>query len=179
MLQVTPLVVAVATAATAVGAASHSQATRPHQQAYERAYHAVRHEFGPRAPGRDIVRFGLASGRPSSDVDVVRSTQRLNYMLAPPKAIGHGLPASSPTVTTSTPATTTSTGPYAIPASIVMCESGGNPNAVNPTTGARGLYQIMPATHASVCPDLGWSVADQNICAARIWQQSGPGAWVC
>ena len=59
-----------------------------------------------------------------------------------------------------------------------MCESGGNYNAHNPS-GAHGAYQIMPGTHASICPDLSWSPADQDACAARIWRVQGRGAWVC
>ena len=37
-------------------------------------------------------------------------------------------------------------GPYSIPAYIVMCESGGDYSAVNPSSGAGGAYQILPST---------------------------------
>ena len=37
-------------------------------------------------------------------------------------------------------------GDWAIPESIVMCESGGNWGAVNPSSGAGGAYQILPST---------------------------------
>ena len=37
-------------------------------------------------------------------------------------------------------------GDWAIPESIVMCESGGNFDAVNPSSGAGGAYQILPST---------------------------------
>ena len=37
-------------------------------------------------------------------------------------------------------------GDWAIPESIVMCESGGNFEAVNPSSGAGGAYQILPST---------------------------------
>src|SRR5437763_10177486 len=46
-------------------------------------------------------------------------------------------------------AASNSTGHYSIPASIVMCESGGNYRAVNTSTGAGGAYQILPSTWAS------------------------------
>lgn len=36
---------------------------------------------------------------------------------------------------------------------IIRNESGGNPNAVNPSSGTTGLYQCMPSVHA--CPALG------------------------
>ncbi len=37
-------------------------------------------------------------------------------------------------------------GPYSIPTYIVMCESGGDYGALNPSSGAGGAYQILPST---------------------------------
>jgi peptidoglycan hydrolase CwlO-like protein len=73
-------------------------------------------------------------------------------------------------------------GPWAIPEAIVMCESGGNFQALNPGSGAGGAYQILPST---------WKLyggeglpneappAEQHRIAAMIWADSGPSAWVC
>ena len=73
-------------------------------------------------------------------------------------------------------------GPYSIPTYIVMCESGGNYSAVNPSSGAGGAYQILPST---------WELyggqglpneapkAEQDRIAAEIWADSGSSAWVC
>jgi septal ring factor EnvC (AmiA/AmiB activator) len=73
-------------------------------------------------------------------------------------------------------------GPYSIPTYIVMCESGGNYSAVNPSSGAGGAYQILPST---------WELyggqglpneapkTEQDRIAAEIWADSGPSAWVC
>jgi peptidoglycan hydrolase CwlO-like protein len=73
-------------------------------------------------------------------------------------------------------------GPYSIPTYIVMCESGGNYSALNPSSGAGGAYQILPST---------WELyggqglpheapkAEQDRIAAEIWADSGPSAWVC
>lgn len=73
-------------------------------------------------------------------------------------------------------------GPYSIPTYIVMCESGGNYSALNPSSGAGGAYQIIPST---------WAVyggrgapheapkAEQDRIAAEIWADSGGSAWVC
>jgi peptidoglycan hydrolase CwlO-like protein len=73
-------------------------------------------------------------------------------------------------------------GPYSIPTYIVMCESGGNYGALNPSSGAGGAYQILPST---------WELydgkgapheapkAEQDRIAAEIWADSGGGAWVC
>jgi len=73
-------------------------------------------------------------------------------------------------------------GPYSIPAYIVMCESGGDYGALNPSSGAGGAYQILPST---------WDLYDgqgepqnapkeeQDRIAGEIWADSGGGAWVC
>jgi len=73
-------------------------------------------------------------------------------------------------------------GPYSIPSYIVLCESGGDYGAVNPSSGAGGAYQILPST---------WSLyggrgapqdapkEEQDRIAAEIWADSGGGAWVC
>ena len=73
-------------------------------------------------------------------------------------------------------------GPWAIPEAIVMCESGGNFQALNPGSGAGGAYQILPST---------WKLyggeglpneappAEQHRIAAMILADSGPSAWVC
>ena len=73
-------------------------------------------------------------------------------------------------------------GPYSIPSSIVMCESGGNYGAVNGSSGAGGAYQILPSTWGLYggkgAPQDG-SKQEQDSIAAQIWADSGPGAWVC
>ena len=73
-------------------------------------------------------------------------------------------------------------GPYSIPSYIVMCESGGNYGAVNPSSGAGGAYQILPSTWqlygGSGAPQNG-SKSQQDQIAAQIWSDSGSGAWVC
>jgi peptidoglycan hydrolase CwlO-like protein len=73
-------------------------------------------------------------------------------------------------------------GDWAIPTSIVMCESGGSFDAVNPTSGAGGAYQILPSTWDSYggegVPNNASPQAQHDI-AAQIWQDSGGSAWVC
>ncbi len=73
-------------------------------------------------------------------------------------------------------------GPYAIPAYIVMCESGGNYSAVNPSSGAGGAYQILPSTwegYGGQGEPQNAPKAEQDRIAGEIWADSGPGAWVC
>lgn len=73
-------------------------------------------------------------------------------------------------------------GPYAIPTYIVMCESGGDYHALNPSSGAGGAYQILPSTWRAYggkgLPHQA-SKAEQDRIAAMIWRDSGPGAWMC
>jgi len=73
-------------------------------------------------------------------------------------------------------------GPYSIPTYIVMCESGGNYSALNPSSGAGGAYQILPSTWALYggkgAPQDA-PKAEQDRIAAEIWADSGGSAWVC
>jgi septal ring factor EnvC (AmiA/AmiB activator) len=73
-------------------------------------------------------------------------------------------------------------GPYSIPTYIVICESGGNYGAVNPSSGAGGAYQILPSTWALYggqgAPQDA-SKEEQDRIAAEIWADSGGSAWVC
>ena len=73
-------------------------------------------------------------------------------------------------------------GPYAIPAYIVMCESGGNYSAINPSSGAGGAYQILPSTwelYGGQGEPQSAPKAEQDRIAGEIWADSGTGAWVC
>lgn len=73
-------------------------------------------------------------------------------------------------------------GPYSIPTYIVMCESGGDYSALNPSSGAGGAYQIMPSTWEAYggkgLPHEA-SKAEQDRIAALIWAESGASPWVC
>ncbi len=73
-------------------------------------------------------------------------------------------------------------GPYSIPTYIVMCESGGNYGAVNPSSGAGGAYQILPSTwelYGGQGEPQNASKAEQDRIASEIWADSGSSAWVC
>lgn len=73
-------------------------------------------------------------------------------------------------------------GPYSIPTYIVMCESGGNYSALNPSSGAGGAYQILPSTwrlYGGKGEPQNASKAEQDRIAAEIWADSGSSAWVC
>jgi septal ring factor EnvC (AmiA/AmiB activator) len=73
-------------------------------------------------------------------------------------------------------------GPYAIPTYIVMCESGGDYSALNPSSGAGGAYQIIPSTWAAYGGQgepQNAPKAEQDRIAGEIWTDSGGSAWVC
>jgi Transglycosylase-like domain len=82
----------------------------------------------------------------------------------------------------SAPSSSSSTGHYSIPTSIVMCESGGNYHAVNASSGAGGAYQILPSTWTSYggtgLPQDA-PPAEQDAIAAKIYATDGRGAWSC
>ena len=73
-------------------------------------------------------------------------------------------------------------GPYSIPTYIVMCESGGNYSALNPSSGAGGAYQIIPSTWEAYggtgLPNEA-TKAEQDRIAALIWADVGSSAWTC
>src|SRR5215831_14436599 len=67
---------------------------------------------------------------------------------------------------------------------VISHESGGNPRAVNPTSGAGGLYQFLPSTWAS----LGFAVAYpggaqtapvsvQHAAFAKLYAEAGTSPW--
>jgi LysM repeat protein len=63
---------------------------------------------------------------------------------------------------------------------VIQAESGGNAGAVNPSSGAGGLYQFLPSTwHALGFSGLpqNASVAEQNAAFAKEYAQSGGSAW--
>jgi len=75
-----------------------------------------------------------------------------------------------------------STAGYAIPSSIVQCESGGNYSAVNPSTGAGGAYQILPSTwqaYGGQGLPQDASPTEQDRIASEIYASQGPSAWSC
>jgi nucleoid-associated protein YgaU len=72
------------------------------------------------------------------------------------------------------------TGPGGFQSCVIQAESGGDAQAVNPYTGAGGLYGFMPSTWQA----LGYSglpedasVAEQNAAFAKEYAEVGAGAW--
>ncbi len=73
---------------------------------------------------------------------------------------------------------------FAIPQAIVMCESGGDYGALNPSSGAGGAYQLLPSTYEGLggqaeAPNLA-PKSEQDRLAAKLWADGrGRGNWEC
>jgi hypothetical protein len=174
--------IAVLTTAAAVPAVAAAQPTTPaHARVYEQAYHQVAQEFGPRVPGRNIIRDGLPDGQRPSDAQTVASLTVLQRMLQPvvpaaPSATGSG---AAPSTASGAVGGGTAAGGSGVPA--CASESGGNystgPSNTNPSSGATGRYQILPSTAAAYGCNLS-TPAGQDACAQVIYANQGASAWV-
>lgn len=182
----------IATAAVALTAAVASPAIAAdhapkHVTTCEKAFvvrASVVHKHGARAPGRNICRFGVKH----SNGTVVKATydQKKRYLRQLRLLIQPYTTASAPA---QKPAgVLTAHAAYALPHSIVMCESGGNPRAVNASNPDRpaGLYQIITSTWLAhgggqYAPTADAATpAQQSIVAAKIWNGgAGAGQWEC
>lgn len=161
--------------------ASAKAPTARHTAVYEHAYRQVAAKFGARAPGRNIVKDGLANGRALSDALLVASTHTLERMLIPPAPVYVAprpayTPAAAATAYAPAPAPSYSSG-SSLPSCTWAPESGGNYSAVNSSSGAYGKYQIMPSTAAAYGCSLS-TPSGQDACAQTIWRKQGPSAWV-
>jgi Transglycosylase-like domain len=148
-------------------------------------------EFGKRAPGRNIVRWGALErdgrSRPADRAELLAYRDNLAQMLAPPPR-PMGTPASASTVAASPESTSSgsssSTSEGASSGSLPACtwqpESGGDWSAVNSSSGAGGYYQIIPSTWAAYggtgSPQSA-SPAEQTAIAQKIWASQGSSAW--
>jgi len=102
---------------------------------------------------------------------------------APPRG-RHAAPAAAAPAAAPAPAQSGGTvgtgGMSAFQACVIQRESGGNPAAVNPSSGAGGLYQFLPSTWAALghsgLPENA-SVAEQNQAFQQQFAQSGTAAW--
>lgn len=122
------------------------------------------------------------AGHAVKDARVKQPEKARNYAAAVTR-LRHLLRSLAPAQTSSSTSVSSGYsggGNWAIPESIVQCESGGNYSAVNPSSGARGAYQLMPQTYYSNGGDGSWSPDDQDRVAARVWAGgAGRGNWVC
>ena len=142
-------------------------------------YRHAKKLHGTRAPGRQILRFGLKSGKPSACRHLKRSTVVLKRMNMPTPAVRY-VTTGSPYVP---PAQTATIHAGSTLEAIAQCESGGNPSAVDPSGTYRGKYQFDIPTWQSVGGSgdpAAASEAEQDRRAAMLYARSGSAPWpVC
>jgi septal ring factor EnvC (AmiA/AmiB activator) len=136
---------------------------------------------------RDAQQTALAATRATgSRLRVEIARLRAQQAAAARAAAATPTPASTSSTAAAAPASSgaapgASAG-WAIPHSVVLCESGGQ-NLPPNSAGASGYYQILPGTWkqyggtGSAAYHAG--KGEQDAVARRIWQGSGASAWVC
>lgn len=173
-------VIAVAAVTAAGVSAAPSQAVAGDRSdlryAAKREYSKVKHLLGPRAPGRNIVRFGVRTEhgeRPATARELRRFLSVLRRMTAHAPA-----PAPAPAPGAGEAMSSAPAGAGGMPACTWRPESGGSYTAVNPSSGAYGKYQIIPSTWAAHCSGIDRSPSGQEQCARNVMAAQGSGAWV-
>lgn len=117
-----------------------STPTHAHVRTYNHLYQEVVTKDGIRAPGRDIVKYGLTSTKLASDSDIVKSIEIMERMVHPDVTVETETITATPTVVPSTSDLTS------LEACIIQHESGGNPEAVSPSGTFEGLGQWEEST---------------------------------
>jgi LysM repeat protein len=134
----------------------------------------------------DFIQAGQqlkVAGRPAMTPAIVRAAMAAipqPVAVPAPEPVSQAPAASSAPAQAPAQASSYSGAPGSFQACVIQAESGGNASAVNPSSGAGGLYQFLPSTWQA----LGFSglpqnasVAEQNAAFAKEYAQSGSGAW--
>jgi hypothetical protein len=154
--------------------------TPAHARAYEHVYAQVVREFGPRTPGRNIIKDGFGPHQPATDAETVASIAVLKRMLTPAPAPAPTRSTTPTAASTVTPSPQVSTGGGG---GLPSCasESGSNYSTgasnTNSSSGATGRYQITPSTAANYGCNLS-TPGGQDACAQTIYANQGASAWV-
>lgn len=142
---------------------------------YQHRYDTVAKRHGTRAPGRNIVRYGMRNGRRASNRQIARSARTLRRMLTVVQAPAAPAPSSTPAPLTA--AAERSIAPTAVQAT----PTGGGGGGCG--AGYRGLYQFDCQTWRSVGGSgdpAAASPAEQRRRAAILQGQRGNSPWpVC
>jgi LysM repeat protein len=143
----------------------------------------------------DVIQAGQRlqlSGRPAVTSAMINAAMAASphVVAAPapdpaPAAVSESASESAPVAQPATEAPAPAAASYSgasgsFQSCVIQAESGGNASAVNPSSGAGGLYQFLPSTWQA----LGFSglpqdasVAEQNAAFAKEYAQSGSSAW--
>lgn len=154
------------------------------EEVYLERYSAAHEKFGAAAVGANVVDDGTAQHEAYQLPDdlVAKKAEVLGNMLNPPPPPP---PAPVSPIEDAASAPYSAPAPAAIAPAPVTSSSGGcpsymageasSPDAVNPSSGAAGCYQVLPSTaaaHGSACADV-----NSTSCVAAICESSGNGAW--
>lgn len=175
-------ILALAITGTSTAATSHHAPQSKQKQTYLHLYTKVQKEHGKRAPGRNIVRYGLKGGKPATSRHIARSIVTLENILhpAPPPA-----PAVAAVASTSSYAPTQvqsyggGGGAGGIAACIRQHENSGSYTGTDSTGTYGGAYQFDQATWQAAggtgSPATA-PAAEQDRVFAHWWP-SHHGAW--
>jgi nucleoid-associated protein YgaU len=138
-----------------------------------------------KVPSPGTIEVGQRLQVPASHKVQPWLTRRAMAAIAPPAPPQPAPAPAAPSAEAAAPAPAPSTAAYSgapgsFQACVIAAESGGNAGAVNPYSGAGGLYGFLPSTWQA----LGYSglpqdasVAEQNAAFAKEYAQSGGSAW--
>jgi LysM repeat protein len=143
----------------------------------------------------DYPNLAAASGIANPDVIQVGQRIRLDCHHSVPAPARHAsapaanddsasAPSSSASPAPAPPQQASTAGMSAFESCVIQAESGGNPTAVNPSSGAGGLFQFLPSTWAS----LGYASAYpggaqtapagvQEAAFAKLYAEAGTSPW--
>lgn len=122
---------------------------------YKHLYYQAKRQLGPRAPGRQIVARGIRVGskvRAATKADIARSIRQLRRLLAPPPhypaqlAVVASAPVQQPAQVLSRSYRPSGAGGSSNAYVNPNCESGGNPQARDPSGTYWGKYQFDRST---------------------------------
>jgi len=132
----------------------------------------------------DMIQAGQrlkVSGKPAVTAAMLRAALGARPApVAAPAAAPAAAESSAPAEAPASSSASYSGAPGSFQACVIQAESGGNAGAVNPSSGAGGLYQFLPSTWQA----LGFSglpqdasVAEQNAAFQKEYAESGTSAW--
>jgi len=118
---------------------------------------------------RDVIEVeriqGVVAGLQQAVGDVIAATVAAEARAAAARRV---TPRPAPVAPAPTGGGSGACTGFAVPDYIIQRESGGNPNAVNSSSGAYGCAQIMPYVWSANCSDLSRDVAGQRECVNRL-----------
>jgi len=131
----------------------------------------------------DMIQAGQrlkVAGKPAVTAEMLRAAMAARPAAPAPAADPAPAASSAPEQAPESSSASYSGAPGSFQACVIQAESGGNAGAVNPSSGAGGLYQFLPSTWQA----LGFSglpqdasVAEQNAAFQKEYAESGTSAW--